>query len=94
MAPPAKQTTETIMKEGHYKYVHCNGIAHAPGHLGGGTGTFIDSTQTFSCGTFTEGDWPKIGSYYNLNGEHEEKWYEFPRWKCTGSGETSDFKEN
>lgn len=94
MVPPAKQIKETIMKEGHYTDVHCHGIAGAPGHLAGGTGTFTDSTQTFSCGPFSKDDRPAIDSYYNLNGMHKDKRHDFPRWKCTHSGETSDFKDN
>jgi len=81
------------MKEGQYTDVHCYGIAHAPGQLTGGTGTFTDSTKTFSCSSFSKDDLPAIGSYYNLNGVHKDKRYEFPRWKCTHSGETSDFKD-
>ena len=81
------------MKEGHYTDVHCHGIAGAPGQLSDGTGTYTDSTKTFSCGPFSKDDRPKIGSYYNLNGTHGGNWHEFPRWQCTASDETSDFKD-
>ncbi|HKV10700.1 MAG TPA: hypothetical protein VJ725_21345 [Thermoanaerobaculia bacterium] len=79
--------------EGHYVKVYCHDITGVGGNLKDGTGTFTHSTRTFSCGTFSEIDRPKVGSRYNLNGEHENKRYEFSNWICTHSGATSDFKE-
>lgn len=79
--------------EGQYTKVHCHDITGVGGNLRGGTGTFTESTQTFSCGPFSSDDRPKVGSFYNLNGEHKGKQYDFPGWKCTHSGSTSDFKE-
>jgi hypothetical protein len=84
--------------EGHYTKVHCYDIQKVGGEITDGTGTFTHSTQTFSCGPFAANDRPKVGSHYNLNGEHKkgedkEERYEFPGWKCTHSGDTSSFKE-
>lgn len=79
--------------EGHYDKVHCHDIQGAGGKITDGTGTFTHSTKTFSCGPFPPDNRPKVDSFYNLNGEHEGKRYDFPGWKCTHSGGTSDFKE-
>jgi hypothetical protein len=81
--------------EGHYTDVHCYDIQRAGGRITDGTGTFTHATKIFACGPFAENDRPEVGSFYNLNGEHgvPKEWYEFPGWKCTLSGGTSEFKE-
>lgn len=80
--------------EGQYTDVYCNSISEPGGNLSNGTGTYTESTKTFSCGSFDENNRPKVSAFYNLNGMHQGKRYEFPRWKCVNSGMTSDFKEN
>jgi hypothetical protein len=89
-----KTKGETIMSdtnpEGAYinvKVVPINGR----GNLSNGTGT-LSAAGIFSCGHFASGDLPEIGKSYNIAGEHQGRLYEFPGWKCTHSGPTSDFK--
>jgi len=79
--------------EGKYTNVNCTPISGSGGNLKNGTGTFTESTRTFSCGDFDARDLPSVGSFYNLNGIHAGSWKDFPRWKCTHAGKTSDFKE-
>ncbi|HKS29529.1 MAG TPA: hypothetical protein VJS44_17000 [Pyrinomonadaceae bacterium] len=79
--------------EGQYTDVYCHPISEPYGSLSKGTGTYTESTKTFSCGAFSANDLPKVGAFYNLNGVYQGKRYEFPGWKCVHAGTTSDFKE-
>lgn len=77
---------------GQYTDVKVTPIQGGPGSLTGGTGTFSD-TYVFSAGKFDSNDHPKIGEFYNITGKFGGSFYEFLGWKCTHSGQTSDFKE-
>lgn len=79
--------------EGKYTRVSCHPITSPSGNLGNGTGTYTESTKTFSCGDFHSIDLPEIGGIYNLSGMINGRTHNFPGWKCTHSGKTSDFKE-
>jgi hypothetical protein len=76
---------------GPYTNVHCYDIQHSGGEISDGTGTYLGGT--FSCGPFADNDHPKVDSFYNLNGEVDKKWYEFPGWKCVHAGTTSEFRQ-
>jgi|SRR5215213_3594501 len=78
---------------GKYTKVAVHPIQGGDGTLSGGTGTLSD-IGVFSCGDFDSGDRPKVDKYYNLSGDKDGSFYEFPRWKCVASGKTSDFKES
>ena len=79
--------------EGQYTDVRVYPIQGGPGTLTGGTGTF-SSFGTFSAGQFSPGDLPKVGDYYNISATHQGVVHNFPRWKCTHSGGTSDFRDD
>lgn len=49
----------------------------------------MSSIGVFSCGPFSENDYPEIGKTYNITGNHN---LNLPGWKCVHSGPTSDFK--
>ncbi|CRK60292.1 hypothetical protein [Alloactinosynnema sp. L-07] len=89
----AKDGGQTKNPQGAYTKVKVVPILGGPGLLSDGTGT-LGATFTFSAGQFTQGDLPEIGKYYNIFGFHDGDFYEFPRWRCTHSGGTSDFTEN
>ena len=78
-APPVNQ----------YTAVAVHPIQHS-GNLNNGTGT-LSEIGVFSCGPFTSGDLPVIGQFYNISGTSGGKTYQFPGWKCTHAGPTSDF---
>lgn len=79
--------------EGQYTQVYCHPITQPSGNLSDGTGTYTESTKTFSCGPFDTNDLPKIDGLYNLNGMYQGVRHDFQGWKCTHAGVTSDFKE-
>ena len=78
--------------EGKYTNVNCTPITGRGGTLRDGTGTFTESTASFSCGGFAANDLPTVGALYSLNGIPAKKQEDFPGWKCVSAGKTSDFK--
>ncbi|MCS7484054.1 hypothetical protein ACFFQW_31490 [Umezawaea endophytica] len=93
-AAPSKDDGGALeFPEGGYTKVKVVPIGGGQGSLTNGTGTY-SSFGTFSAGQFSPGDLPRIGDYYNISATHEGVNYDFPRWKCTHAGGTSDFREN
>jgi hypothetical protein len=76
--------------EGHYTKVKVINSQHGPGALTDGTGTF-NGTTIMACGPFDPNDLPALNEFFNINGEHAGVRYEFPGYKCTHSGPTSEF---
>jgi hypothetical protein len=65
-------------------------------HLGviklfSGTG-ILNAAGIFLCGNFDSGDHPEVEKLYNIWGNHNGRFYQFPKWECIQSGATSDFK--
>ena len=79
--------------EGRYTDVRVYPIQGGSGSLSGGTGTY-SSFGTFSAGMFSPNDLPRVGDHYNISATCNGVNYQFPGWKCTHSGSTSDFREN
>lgn len=99
MNRPGKTTRRTgengtqLYPEGGYTNVKVVPILGGSGSLSNGTGT-CSAISTFSAGMFPAGDLPKIGDYFNISAVHDGTRYDFPRWRCTHSGSTSDFRES
>lgn len=76
--------------EGNYTNVRVVNVQNGPGSLRDGTGTFNGTTKV-SCGQFDANDLPALNEFFKITGEHAGTVYEFPGYKCTHSGATSDF---
>jgi hypothetical protein len=86
-------STKTQQPVGQYTNVSVVPIQGGSGRLTGGTAT-LSPIQMLSVGNFPASDRPEIGKYYNITGTHDGVLVEFPRWKCTHAGNTSDFAAN